>query len=72
MEIHQVSSAPDVMSDFQVVADCLAAGHVVPSEVARRVRELADDARGQLLASHGVQDIGVKIIRQIRGELPQP
>jgi len=66
------SSTFDSQADAQLVADCLALGKQVPPEVARRVRERADHARRQLLATHGVQDIGVQIIREIRGELPQP
>ena len=72
MENNFANSLPDSVSDMQIVADCLAAGNAVPQEVARRVRERADQARRQLLASHGVQDIGVQIIREIRGELLQP
>jgi len=56
--------------DAQIVVDCVAAGRQVPADVAKRVRERADEARKQLLATHGVQDIGVQIIREIRGELP--
>jgi hypothetical protein len=63
---------PEVMADAQIVADCAAAGKPVPPEVARRVHERAENARRQLLATHGVQDIGVQIIRELRGELPQP
>jgi hypothetical protein len=58
-------------ADLQIVADCLAAGKPVPAEVARRVQERADRVRREILATHGVQDIGVQIIREIRGELPQ-
>ena len=72
MENHHDNSVSDNASDAQIVADCLAAGEPVPPDVARRVRERADRARKQLLATHGVQDVGVQIIREIRGELPQP
>jgi hypothetical protein len=58
------------ITDAQIVAECLAAGKAVPPEVAQRVNERADQARRQLLATRGVQDIGVQIIREIRGELP--
>lgn len=70
MENNNGNSVSESKADAQIVADCLAAGKVVPTEVARRVREHADQARSQLLATHGVQDIGVQIIREIRGELP--
>ncbi len=73
MDYNNDNSVPgNSMDDSQIVADCLAAGKEVPPEVARRVRERADQARRLLLATHGVQDIGVQIIREIRGELPRP
>jgi hypothetical protein len=62
----------DELADAQTVGDCVAAGRPIPAEVVRRVRERADKARREILAAHGVQDIGVQIIREIRGELPQP
>jgi hypothetical protein len=63
---------PDVMADVQVVADCVAADKPIPADVAQRVRERSDEARRRLLVTHGVQDIGVRIIRELRGELPNP
>jgi len=72
MENNHDNSLPDSMADSRIVAECLAEGKQVPHEVARRVRVRADQARRQLLATQGVQDIGVQIIREIRGELPQP
>ena len=62
---------PDVLADVQAVADCVAAGEPVPADVARRVRERSAEARRRLLAAHGVQDIGVPAIRELRGELPE-
>ena len=58
--------------DAQCVADCVAAGVPVPSDVGQRIRKRADQARQEVLAAHGVQDIGVGIIREIRGDLPEP
>lgn len=63
---------PDVMADVQAVADAVAAGGAVDPEVARRVRERAEKARQEILALHGVQDIGVSLIRELRGEIPCP
>lgn len=60
-----------VDSDARIVAECVAARRPIPADVAERVRERADEARKRILATHGVQDIGVQIIREIRGELPQ-
>jgi hypothetical protein len=53
---------------MQVVADCVAAGKPVPADVVQRVRERADETRRRLLATHGVQDIAVDLIREIRDE----
>jgi hypothetical protein len=53
-------------ADAKAVAACIAAGKPIPDDIAVRVRCRADEARRQLLAQHGVQDIGVQIIREIR------
>ena len=67
------SSIPaDILADTQIVADCVAAGKPVPADVAKRIHERAERAREEILAKHGVQNIGVDIIREFRGELPQP
>ncbi len=63
---------PDVMADAEIVARCLATGQPIPPDVARRVQERADQARKQLLATHGIQSSGVQIIREMRGEIPEP
>ncbi len=65
------AAVPDETADAQRVADCAAAAKPVPPEVVRRVRERAEKARQELLAARGVQDIGVQIIRELRGELPE-
>jgi hypothetical protein len=57
-------------ADVEVIAACLAEGKPVPPDVAARIRQRADAARQQLVATLGVQEIGVAIIREIRGELP--
>lgn len=62
---------PDVLADAQIVADCAASGTPVPPEVARRVHERANRVRQDILAKHGVQNIGVPILRELRGELPE-
>lgn len=62
---------PDVMADAQVVADCVAAGRPIPDEVKHRVRAESDCIRAEVLRKHGVLDIGVPAIRELRGELPR-
>jgi hypothetical protein len=68
---HQNPLPGDAAADAHVIMECVAARKPVPPEVVSRVRERAAQARKMLLATHGVQDIGVQIIREIRGELPQ-
>jgi hypothetical protein len=62
---------PAVMADMQAVAHALTSGKALDPEIGRRIRKRAAKARQELLASHGVQDIGVQIIREIRGDLPE-
>ena len=68
----EVGIPPEVMADMQAVADALNSGKPVDREVARRIGQRAEKARQELLATHGVQEIGVQLIREIRGDLPQP
>jgi hypothetical protein len=63
---------PEVLADLQAVTDALASGKPLDAEVARRVRERADNARRELLATRGIQEIGVQIIREIRGNVAEP
>jgi hypothetical protein len=70
MDATKTTPVPDVTADVQIVADCIAAGAPVPPEVPRRLHERAAEVRREILARHGVQDIGVQIIRELRGDLP--
>ena len=63
---------PGVHPDVQAVADAVAAGRPVDPEVARRVHERAVRIRDQIFRTHGLLDIGVPAIRELRGELPSP
>jgi hypothetical protein len=58
-------------ADTRLAMDSIAKGHPIPSDIARRIQERAEEARKRLLQTHGVQNSGVQIIREIRGELPQ-
>jgi hypothetical protein len=58
-------------ADAQAVLDHVVAGTRIDPTLAKRVRERAEAIRRQILAAHGVQDIGVDLIRELRGELPQ-
>jgi hypothetical protein len=58
-------------ADAQAVLDHVVAGTSIDPELAKRVRERAEAIRRQILATHGMQDIGVELIRELRGELPE-
>ena len=63
---------PDLAADAQAVIDSITSGTPLDPEVARRIRERSDRLREEALRAHGVQDIGVDLIRELRGELPNP
>jgi hypothetical protein len=59
----------DVLADIQALADAIAAGQPVPPDVARRVHERAAHIRAEIYREHGLLDVGVPAIRELRGEL---
>jgi hypothetical protein len=61
----------DVMADVQLVADCIATGKPIPDEVTKRVRERSECVTEETRRRHGVLNIAVPAIRELRGELPQ-
>ena len=69
-----VDLGPDfrtALTAFRLLTEIMTAGKPIPPDVVRRVRERGEKARAELLATHGVQDIGVAIIRELRGLLPE-
>jgi hypothetical protein len=63
---------PDILADAQAVLDAVSAGKPLDPEVARRVHEHAQRIREEVYQKHGLLDIGVPAIRELRGELPKP
>ena len=62
--------ATDTASDTQALAEALAEGRKPDTELVIRVRARAELARRELIAARGIQDMGVQLIREIRGDLP--
>lgn len=62
----------EVMADAQLIAECVAKGKPVPSDVARRVRDHAAAVTKRVREQHGLLDIAVPAIRELRGDLPNP
>jgi len=58
-------------ADTAALALAAAEGRAPDPAVVRRVRERAEQARRELLAVRGAQDMGVQLIREIRGALPE-
>lgn len=56
--------------DTQAVLEALSTGKRLDPEVAERLRKEIDRLREQVFRKHGVLDIGVPAIRELRGELP--
>jgi hypothetical protein len=57
---------PDVLADAQAVIDSVVSGKPLDPEVYRRVRERGARITEQVHRKHGVLDIGVPAIRELR------
>ena len=66
------SVLPDILADAQAVLDAVSSGKPLDPELARRVHEQAQRIREEVYQQHGLLDIGVPAIRELRGELPKP
>lgn len=56
---------PELAADTQAVMDHLA-GKPVEPEVLQRIRERGDEIRKEIFKKHGLVDIGVPAIRELR------
>jgi hypothetical protein len=57
---------PELAADTQAVIDHLMTGKPLDPVVARRIRERGDLIREKIFREHGVLDIGVPAIRELR------
>jgi hypothetical protein len=72
MDTHDDTLAsPEVLADVQTVAEAVAFGRPVDPAVAVRIRGRAQSITDELRRKHGLLDIGVPAIRELRGELPE-
>jgi hypothetical protein len=62
--------APELRADFEEAVRRAMSGERDP-DVIRRACEHMDRVREEIRRQHGVQDIGVELIRELRGELPE-
>jgi hypothetical protein len=56
----------DLLADTQAIIDHLASGKLLDPEITRRVRDRAERIREEIRQQHGVLDIGVPAIRELR------
>jgi hypothetical protein len=61
---------PSVRADAEAVMQAFLAGRPVDPDVAHRVQERSRFIREEILRNHGLVDIGVPAIRELRGPLP--
>lgn len=61
----------DVAADIQAIADAAASGIRVDPAIVSRIRERSERIRNSVFLRHGLQDIGVPAIRELRGDLPE-
>jgi adenosyl cobinamide kinase/adenosyl cobinamide phosphate guanylyltransferase len=62
---------PDEAADNQAVIDHVLTGRPLDAEIARRIEERAERIRQRIFQEHGLVDIGVPAIRELRGPLPE-
>jgi hypothetical protein len=72
MTHHEKPSAitPELEAEFEVAARKAMSGERDP-EAMRRAAERMDRMREETYRKHGLLDIGVPAIRELRGELPE-
>jgi hypothetical protein len=56
----------DVLADLEKAAYCASTGRLPPADFVRRIAEEADKIREEVKRKHGILDIGVPAIRELR------
>jgi hypothetical protein len=59
---------PDILADLEEVCRQAASGGVRDPELLRRIQERSAKAREEILRKHGVLNVAVDLIREIRDE----
>jgi hypothetical protein len=57
---------PELLADTQAIIEHLTSGRPLDPEIARRIRERAEQIRQEVFRQHGLLDIGVPAIREAR------
>ncbi len=70
--MNTVDQTADIaQADARAVFDHFSFGTPLDPEIAKRVRERGDNIREEVFQRHGLLDIGVPAIRELRGDLPK-
>ncbi len=72
IDLKNTGIPPEVMSDAEAIAQCVASGRQIPAEIVQRVRKRSEEITERLRRQYGTLDIGAPAIRELRGELPEP
>ena len=57
---------PNLLADTQAIIEHIVSGKLLDPEITRRVRERAERITAEIRKTHGVLDIGVSAIRELR------
>ena len=68
--LDNLASDPEALADEEAVMASFVSGKPLDPEVAKRVRERGRQIHEEIFRQHGLLDIGVPAIRELRGELP--
>jgi len=60
----------EIAEESRIVVDCLMQKKPIPDEIRTRIVERSRLAREALLRTHGVQEIAVDLIREVREGTP--
>lgn len=63
-------NAPQARADEEAVMASFVSGKALDPEVAKRVRDRGRQIREEIFRQHGLLDLGVPAIRELRGEFP--
>jgi hypothetical protein len=68
--LDNLANDPTALADDEAVMASFVSGKPLDPDVAKRVRDRGRQIREEVFRRHGLLDIGVPAIRELRGELP--
>ena len=72
MNVALTGLPPDLQEDTKAVIEFMMTGRPLDPEIAKRIRDRGDRIREEVFREHGLLDIAVPALRELRGELPNP